>query len=271
MFSILFVLISRTPLFILKAMSLFFYIIATALKTSHLKITEKNIKHCLGDNKELVRKSFRETMELSLIFPFIWGKKDNYKKLIDSDYLQHKTLENERPKIFFTLHMGCVDILIYVLSELLTQANFLYTPAKNKTLDRKLLDIRQRKGGKMFPATPNGVKNLYKSFIDKKNVVIASDLVPHKQGVYEKFFNKECFCIDLIEKLTNKGTHDLYFVFLTKGQKNKYKFVCKKIKNKITTSEMNGFFEEAILTAPELYSWEYKKFKKPRTNNSNIY
>ena len=24
---------------------------------------------------------------------------------------------------------------------------------------------------------------------------------------------------------------------------------------------MNALFEEAILTAPELYSWEYKKFK----------
>tara|TARA_Y100000768_G_scaffold299388_1_gene233092 strand:+ start:238 stop:1053 length:816 start_codon:yes stop_codon:yes gene_type:complete len=271
MFSILFVLISRTPLFFLKAISFFIYIFARTLKVSHLNITKKNIDHCFGDNKELVNKSFRETMELSLIFPFIWGKKDNYKKLIDPDYLQNKSLENNRPKIFFTLHMGCVDILIFVLSELLDQVNFLYTPVKNKKLERKLLDIRQRQGGKMFPATPNGVKNLYKSFIDKENIVIASDLVPHKQGVYEKFFNKECFCIDLVEKLSNKGTHDLHFIYLTKGKKNKYKLVCKKIKNKITTSEMNALFEEAILTAPELYSWEYKKFKKPRTTSANIY
>ena len=77
--------------------------------------------------------------------------------------------------------------------------------------------------------------------------------------------------IDLIEKLSNKGTHDLHFIYLTKGKKNKYKLVCKKIKNKITTSEMNALFEEAILTAPELYSWEYKKFKKPRTTSANIY
>ena len=96
-------------------------------------------------------------------------KKDNYKKLIDPDYLQNKSLENNRPKIFFTLHMGCVDILIFVLSELLEQAYFLYTPVKNKKLEHLLLQIRQRQGGKMFPATPNGVKNLYKSFIDKKD------------------------------------------------------------------------------------------------------
>ena len=83
----------------------------------------------------------------------------------------------------------------------------------------------------MFPATPNGVKICIKALLIKK-MCIASDLVPHKQGVYEKFFNKECFCIDLVEKLSNKGTHDLHFIYLTKGKKNKYKLVCKKIKTK---------------------------------------
>jgi lauroyl/myristoyl acyltransferase len=34
---------------------------------------------------------------------------------------------------------------------------------------------------------------------------------------------------------------------------------------------MNGFFEEAIRSAPELYGWEYKKFRKLKPNNSNIY
>ena len=103
MFSILFVLISHTPLLFLKAISFIFYVFATTLKVSHLKITEKNINHCFGEDKELMRKSFRETIELSLIFPYVWGKKDNYKKLIDPDYKENILLENDRPKIFFTL------------------------------------------------------------------------------------------------------------------------------------------------------------------------
>ena len=56
-----------SALLFLKAISFIFYISATALKVSHLKITEKNINHCFGEDKELVRKSFRETIELSLI------------------------------------------------------------------------------------------------------------------------------------------------------------------------------------------------------------
>ena len=108
--------------------------------------------------------------------------------------------------------MGCVDILILFCPNSLSQIDFLYTPAKNKKLEQKLLNIRQRQGASMFPATPNGVKNLYKNYLDKCNVLIASDLVPHEKGVYEKFFNKECFCIDLIEKLSQKGTHDLFYL-----------------------------------------------------------
>ena len=271
MFSILFVLISRTPLFFLKAISFIFFLIAYFFKTSQLEVTKKNINHCFGDDKKLIDKSFKETAQLSLLFPYVWGKKDNYKNLIDSEYLHKQSLKSDRPKLFFTLHMGCVDILVFVLSELLSQIDILYTPAKNKVLEQKLLKIRQRQGASMFPATPNGVKNLYKNYLDKSNVLIASDLVPHEKGVYEKFFNKECFCIDLIEKLSQKGTHDLFLIYLTKGKHKKYRVVCKKVQDQINTAEMNKFFEEAILTAPELYSWEYKKFRKLRPNKSNIY
>ena len=271
MFSILFVLISRIPLFFLKAISLLLYTIAKSLNVSQLKVTEKNINYCFGNDKKLINKSFKETIELSLLFPFVWGKQDNYKSLIDSDYLELRSLNDDRPKLFFTLHMGCVDILVFLLSELLPQIDILYTPAKNKVLEKKLLQIRQRQGARMFQSTTNGVTGLFKSFLDKNSILVASDLVPHEKGVYEKFFDKECFCLDVIEKLSKKRTHDLYFIYLTKGKQRKYKAVCKQITKQITTAEMNGFFEEAILTAPELYGWEYKKFRKLRPNKSNIY
>ena len=54
MFSILFVLISRTPLFFLKAISFIFFLIAYFFKTSQLEVTKKNINHCFGDDKKLI-------------------------------------------------------------------------------------------------------------------------------------------------------------------------------------------------------------------------
>ena len=271
MISILFGLISRTPLIILRAISFILTKVLTILGSKQLEITKKNIKHCYSNESELVHKSFKETIEMSLMFPYIWGKKNNYKKLLDPNYIEKSNLDDGKPKLFYTLHMGCVDMMVFIMSELLSQINILYTPAKNEQLEKKLKAIRERGGAKMLPATSKGVKALYKGFLANENLLVASDLVPHDKGVYETFFNKECYCIDLIEKLSHKKTHDLYFVYLTKGKTNKYEFISKKIESPITTKQMNQHFEEAINSAPEIYGWEYKKFRKLKPNNFNIY
>ena len=271
MISILFGLISHTPLVILRAISFVLTKLLIMFGSKQYEITKSNIKHCFGNKNELIHKSFSETIEMSLMFPFIWGKKNNYKELLDPNYIDKKNLDDGKPKLFFTLHMGCVDMLVFILSELLSQINILYTPVKNVRLEKKLKSIRERGGAQMLPATTKGVKDLYKSFLANESLLIASDLVPHDKGVYENFFNKECYCIDLIEKLSHKKSHDLYFVYLTKGKKNKYEFISKKIDEPITTKQMNEHFEEAINSAPEIYGWEYKKFRKLRPDNFNIY
>ena len=167
--------------------------------------------------------------------------------------------------------MGCVDLNVYVLSEALEQINVLYTPAKNKSLDRLLMKARESLGAKMIPANQTGITEIYKSFLGGKNTLIASDLVPHNKGVYEKFFNKECYCLDIVEKLSHKNSHELFFIYLSKGKSKKYKIVLEKISSPLTTAQMNRYFERAIKEAPELYGWEYKKFRKLRGELKNIY
>ena len=39
----------------------------------------------------------------------------------------------------------------------------------------------------------------------------------------------------------------------------------------MTTDAMNEYFEKAIKESPELYGWEYKKFRKLDKEKSNIY
>ena len=124
---------------------------------------------------------------------------------------------------------------------------------------KKYVSLRK---AKLHPANVQGMKELYKNYLNGENVIIACDLVPHQKGTYSKLFNKPCFSIDLIEKLSKKDTHDLHFVFLTRGKNKKYKFNLETINRPISTDEMNIFFEKAISKAPELYGWEYKKFRK---------
>ena len=143
MISILFGLISHTPLVILRAISFVLTKLLIMFGSKQFEITKSNIKHCFGNKNELIHKSFSETIEMSLMFPFIWGKKNNYKELLDPNYIDKKNLDDGKPKLFFTLHMGCVDMLVFILSELLSQINILYTPVKNVRLEKKLKSIRE--------------------------------------------------------------------------------------------------------------------------------
>ena len=141
MISILFALISRLPLSVLIFLAHVFARVMIFSNSAQYKVTKKNIYYCYEKDTQLVKKSFYETAELLMIFPYICGRTENYKNLIDKDSLEKVQFDSEKPKLFFTLHMGCVDLNVYVLSEALEQINVLYTPPKNKSLDLSLIHI----------------------------------------------------------------------------------------------------------------------------------
>ena len=57
----------------------------------------------------------------------------------------------------------------------------------------------------------------------------------------------------------------------TLGGTKRYKFNYKMLDESITVDEMNYLFENAIRECPELYGWEYKKFRKLSGEIKNIY
>ena len=271
MFLILFKLISIFPPFILKAVSSFLAQCLIIFNLSPYRITKKNINHCGFKDTSLANNSIKMTAETFLEYPYLWGNPENHNRLLEHNKEYHQISQSERPSLIFTLHMGCVDVMLFHTSKNISDLNIIYTPAKNKNFDNVVRKIRQSMKAKLHPANIKGMKELYKSYLNGENVIVACDLVPHNRGTYSKLFNKPCFSIDLIEKLSKKNTHELYFVYLTRGNKKKYKFNLETINRPISTDEMNTFFEKAISKAPELYGWEYKKFRKLQGERKNIY
>ena len=89
------------------------------------------------------------------------------------------------------------------------------------------------------------------------------------------FFSKEIYSMTLVPKLkkvSNCAVHSVYCERRKKAQGFNIYF-----SNEIDLSHdvqegvdrMNNEFEECIMTIPEQYSWEYKKFK--RSVNKTIY
>ena len=57
----------------------------------------------------------------------------------------------------------------------------------------------------------------------------------------------------------------------TLGKTKRYKFNYKTLDRPINVDDMNSLFETAIKECPELYGWEYKKFRKLSGQKKNIY
>ena len=133
-------------------------------------------------------------------YPYIWGNPNNYKKLVENP---EDIVQDENPKIFMTMHMGCVDVMLFLISEKNKGINILYTPAKNKNIEKATKESRSEKGAKLIPANMSGIKSLLSKFNQKEDFVIAPDLVPHtNKETYSLFFNQECLTVDIIEKLS---------------------------------------------------------------------
>jgi len=271
MFPILFKLISFVPWFLLVGTSRVLAYIMIWLNSSQYKVTKNNINHCLGGDKTIINKSFLRTSELLFEYPYVWGNPENYKNLVEKDSIEYSFPDEKKPKIIFSMHMGCVDVMLFLMSEKIKGLNIVYSKAKNEHIENLTKKIRESKGANMISADSSGTKDLYKRFFEGESIIMASDLVPHKKGTYSNWFGKECLCVNLVEKLSARNTHDLYFVYFTAGKNKKYKFNCEKIPNPMSVDQMNKCFERAISKSPELYGWEYKKFRKLSGPIKNIY
>ncbi len=270
MFLILFKLISFIPLFILRYISKLILLIVNITNAKPKRITRNNLKHIEGLRNVSLNESLKYTTESYLEYPFLWGNPDNYKKLLE---IEDKPIFNHsaKPKLIFTLHMGCVDVMLFFVSDLLSKLNIIFTATKNKKINDLVKKIRESRGAKLYSASSIETNKFFKNFFKGEDIIIATDLVPHNAGKYSNFFGKECLSLDIIEKLSKKQTHDLYFVYLKKGTIKKYKLNTVHIKEPITTNRMNKYFEDAIKEDPNLYGWEYKKFRKLSGNRKNIY
>ena len=69
--------------------------------------------------------------------------------------------------------------MLFLISEKNKGINILYTPAKNKNIEKATKESRSEKGAKLIPANMSGIKSLLSKFNQKEDFVIAPDLVPH--------------------------------------------------------------------------------------------
>ena len=238
------------------------------------KVVSKNIKTCFAHldkarQQELIKKSLVEMGKGLSESGFIWLRsfKDNAKYIVKTIGIEH--LKSEQPIILLVPHFGCWEITGRVLS-IDTPVTFLYKPLRKAEQEAFLIKNRQKQGLSMATADKKGVIKLQRAIKKQELIGILPDQDPGEEGgVLAPFFGTNARSMTLLAKLARKNQAKVLLTWVLRLPKGRgYELYLKPvdilseqglIEQDVTL--MNKVIEDLVITQPEQYLWNYKRFK----------
>ena len=273
---LLFYLITLIPIdFIRSAINL--YTKLNLYKTSSVyKLTMCNIKICFPDLSDaeknlLAKESFIETFVSGYETLQSWARPIHIsgKKIfrIENNYLISQNA-NKKGLAIIAIHNRSVDMLLKWINSK-TNTTTLYKKVKIKYLDKFVRKQREENNNEVYETNINGVRKIFKAFIDNKVVCLAADQVPKRgMGEYIKFFNTDAYTTTLAASMVHKTKKPAVFICMNSFKNNRLGITINPCNENIYNDSeyklsINQSIEELIKINPKDYSWEYKRFKRP--------
>ena len=273
---LLFYLITLLPIdFIRSAINL--YTKLSLHKTSSVyKLTMCNIKICFPDLSDaekalLAKESFIETFVSGYETLQSWARPIHIsgKKIfrIENNYLISQNA-NKKGLAIIAIHNRSVDMLLKWINSK-TNTTTLYKKVKIKYLDKFVRKQREENNNEVYETNINGVRKIFKAFIDNKVVCLAADQVPKRgMGEYIKFFNTDAYTTTLAASMVYKTKKPAVFICINSFENNRLGITIKPCNENIYNDSeyklsVNKSIEDLIKINPKDYSWEYKRFRRP--------
>ena len=272
---LLFYLITLIPIdFIRSAINL--YTKLNLYKTSSVyKLTMCNIKICFPDLSDvektlLAKESFIETFVSGYETLQSWARPIHIsgKKIfrIENNYLISQNT-NKNGLAIIAIHNRSVDMLLKWINSK-TNTTTLYKKVKIKYLDKFVRKQREENNNEVYETNINGVRKIFKAFIDNKVVCLAADQVPKRgMGEYIKFFNTDAYTTTLAASMVYKTKKPAVFICMNSFENNRLGITIYPSNESIYNDSeyklsINQSIEDLIKINPKDYSWEYKRFRR---------
>ena len=272
---LLFYLITLIPIdFIRSAINL--YTKLSLHKTSSVyKLTVCNIKICFPDLSDvektlLAKESFIETFVSGYETLQSWARPIHIsgKKIfrIENNYLISQNA-NKKGLAIIAIHNRSVDMLLKWINSK-TNTTTLYKKVKIKYLDKFVRKQREENNNEVYETNINGVRKIFKAFIDNKVVCLAADQVPKRgMGEYIKFFNTDAYTTTLAASMVYKTKKPAVFICMNSFKNNRLGITINPCNENIYNDSeyklsINQSIEDLIKINPKDYSWEYKRFRR---------
>jgi len=254
------------------------------LSTSY-KITKINLEVAYPQLKvkdiDLMSKlSLRESIISGFETIYTWGRNDfdsnNHIFKIENNFLLNSLPKKAKGLIAVTFHNRSVDMLLKWINSQVNTIS-LYKKIKIKLLSNFVKRDREAGGSKTFETSIGGVREMLRALNEKKVVVFAADQVP-KRGLGEhiKFFNKDAYTTTLVQSLAVKTNSPVIYFYIRSNPGNFLSITLKRCSNSIYDDSkhkllLNQDMEKMIKERPVDYAWEYKRFRRNKDVNENLY
>lgn len=237
-------------------------------------VVSKNIQTCFKDldsksQQNLIKKSLVETGKSLSESGFIWLNDFQHNAKYIKKINGLELLEETTPTILLVPHFGCWEITGRVLS-LTKPVVFLYKPLRDSAQEDYLIAMREQGDLSMATADKKGVIKLQRALNQSKLIGILPDQDPGEEGsVLAPFFGSQARSMTLLVKLARKNNARVLLTWATRLNKAQgYELNLTPVdvlsesgKLEDDVALMNKAIETLVMTQPEQYLWNYKRFK----------
>lgn len=181
-------------------------------------------------------------------------------------------LAEKRGIVFVTPHLGGFDIAgRYLSSRLPFPLTAMYRPPKLRWLEPLMNAGRVRGNGKTAPATPAGVRQLFKTLKQREALIILPDQAPGEGGgVWAPFFGRPAYTMTLLARLAQSAQTSVLFFYgerLSFGRG--YRVHVVPMSGAFAgdaaadATLVNRNVEALVRRCPAQYLWSYNRYKRP--------
>lgn len=173
--------------------------------------------------------------------------------------------------ILLTPHLGAWELAgLYVAAR--CKITSMYRPLANKCLDQLIYTARQRNGAQLVPDNSSGIKRLLRVVKDGGCIGILPDQVTREESgsMFAPFFNVPAVTMLLVAGLARRSKARVVFVYAERLPKNAgFHIHCFQAPlgidaedEKVAAAALNCGIEQCIMTCPEQYQWNYRRFRR---------
>lgn len=287
MLKIAFRALARLPLWALHAFGNVVGWLFTVLPNPLRRNARVNIALCYpelqpSDRRRLLRRSLCETAKtLMEVGRFWYGRTDTLENLIREvrglDVLK-ALLARNRGLLVAVPHLGAWELMgLYWARR--HPLNSLYRPPRKGVLEPLLLEVRQRTGARLLPATPKGIRALYQALQRGELAAILPDQEPKTSYRLAPFFNVPARTTTLLPKMAHRSGAPVLFAFAERLPRARgYRIHLIEAPPGIDDDDpevgaaaLNRGVEACIRICPAQYQWTYKRFRHAPLPGGNPY